>query len=183
MRCFAALDFDEKTLDAILQVQGRIEQILLNSESLEAKAIPKNQMHLTLVFFPDEREREINDKVLAFKNLFAKRKSFNFKLGKVVFLPSIGAAKVIALEVESPELMALQKELATALNSKEKRDFKAHLTLFRIKSGIIKSSGQILGVGYDAAASIEGVAAKFSFKKSTLYSSGPVYENLAVVNL
>ncbi len=172
MRIFIAAELSQETLSKIVNLQTE-----LFSKVKNAKLIKKEQLHATLAFFANLRANELKEKIKAFNLTLEGQQQIRFNSNKLLFIPSEKNVRVIAINLESPALIRIQKELATALNYKEKRSFQPHITIARVKNG---STGLgLTEVQFQIGASIS----KLSLKKSTLTESGPTYENLAEVTL
>lgn len=96
-------------------------------------AEPEN-LHITLVFYGNASDKELEEIKNKTKEIGSKHKPFTLKLSRIMYGPSKSQARMIwAAGDTTKELSALQNNLATALNRLEKREFSLHLTLARFK--------------------------------------------------
>jgi 2'-5' RNA ligase len=168
MRLFVAIDLDEK--DYFKQLQEQIP---------EAKATYAKTFHLTLKFLGEtDKKDEIVENLKKIKF-----KSFNLKTTHIGVFPSENYIKVIWLGLDNnKDLIKLQEDIEKALESfnfKKDFDFKAHITLARIrfipdKENFVEKLKQI------KPEKKEFEIKEFKLIKSELTSEGPVYEDIEV---
>ena len=173
MRLFIAIDFNELR-DYFIGLQ---------------KLLPKNArlsltktFHLTLKFLgevqPDNADRIID----ILKKI--KFESFFVHLDSVGIFPTENYIRVVWVGLKPEEkILELQKKIDESLNKlfKKEKDFKAHITLARVKYPEDKK--QFLEQLKKIEIENKKIEIKdFRLVKSTLTPSGPVYEDLAVFN-
>jgi len=98
------------------------------------------------------------------------------------FFPSEKFIRVFWAGCESSELKALQQKVAELVGLKE-REFTEHLTLARIRGRKNIEALKALKQRHENDSFASFRAKTISFKKSTLTPTGPVYEDLAALEL
>lgn len=171
MRLFIAVDLEELK-GYFVSLQSQIPK------NEDAKLTFPKSFHLTLKFLgdvPDNKIEEIKNKLKEIK--FGP---FEIRIDRISFFTE-PYLRVIFLDVLSDEIYALQKQIDDALadSFKKEKEWKAHLTLARVK--YVKDKN--IYIEKIKKIKTEERAAKISsFKliKSTLSRQGPIYEDLAV---
>jgi len=140
---------------------------------------PKGQPHLTLKFLGEVDEVEkIKEKLKEIKF-----KLFKVRLGKLGVFPHKKHIKVIWISlIPEDEIKKLQKSVEDVLEQickKEKRKFKAHVTLARVK--FVKDKEKLLE-SLKTKINGEFVIGKFKLIKSELISEGAIYTVLEEYN-
>ena len=201
MRCFIAIDIDEKIRKAIANVQERLAA-KVDIKQGDVKWVEPENIHLTLKFLG-----EINDEQSASPNagetspkggaaevcditkqVAETYKNFNIDVESV---GSFGgrSAKVVWVGVTkgAEELLTLQKDLENRLSQAgyppEEREFSAHLTVCRVKN--LKAGFKLAEVvGQFAKLKLGSVAANaIHVYQSQLTPAGPVYTLLGSFKL
>jgi RNA 2',3'-cyclic 3'-phosphodiesterase len=176
MRAFVAVEIqDDNILDAIAKIQSEFK--------IKATPVNKKNMHFTLLFLG-----EISDE--AAENVKKALSTISFKPIKVRFthvgaFPNPRSPRVVWIGVDdasSRQLVELASQVEKKLGPlgfKSDKPFKAHLTIFRIKtraddiSNIIEKFKKIdLG---------KYTMTELKFKQSILTPNGPIYSDLQVV--
>ncbi|HPC31183.1 MAG TPA: RNA 2',3'-cyclic phosphodiesterase [Candidatus Paceibacterota bacterium] len=100
----------------------------------------KENLHLTITFLGYTKKEEIPTIIEVLKNLSQKYKPFEIQFDFFNYGPNPKSPRLIWLEGKAPsELLSLKKDLEQELEknkilfNKEKRDFKVHITVARIK--------------------------------------------------
>jgi len=146
IRCFVALDLPES-------VQLHLEAGFRDCRSsiTGAKWVNPNGIHLTLKFLGDVPLTKIPSISDALEEAFVGVRPIETRLSGVGAFPTLERARVlwVGLQDETRALEQLflrtEKSLSTLGFPREKRAFKAHLTIARIKSGLpIKEMGEFL---------------------------------------
>ncbi len=171
MRLFIAIDFNELR-DYFIEAQKLLPK--------NAKLSLTKTFHLTLKFLgevqPDKAEKIIN----ILKNI--KFRQFPVFLESIGIFPSENYIRVVWVGLKPDDkVLELQKNIDEALKElfKKEKDFKAHITLARVKYPEDKKQF----VEYLKKIKIENKKIEikdFRLIKSTLNPKGPVYEDLAV---
>ncbi len=133
-RLFIAINLPETAKKELLSYKEKYQD-------LPARwTLPKN-LHLTLVFYGNAAEKELEEIKAKVKGIVKHCKPFSFTLSKIIYGPSNEEPKMIWAVGDMPqELLTLQKDLVKALlrgsASKleaEPLDFTLHITLARLK--------------------------------------------------
>jgi len=175
MRLFIAIGIPEDVKEYLVSIQEKI-----NNAANKIRHVNKNQIHLTLKFLGEVQPNNLDE----IKNNLTKItfKSFSVVLDNIGVFPSESYIRVVwvGLKPEEP-VLELQKNIDENLKKlfKKEKDFKAHLTLARVK--YIEDKNNFI----NKLKNIKIENKKFNvnnFKliKSTLTPQGPVYEDLQV---
>ncbi len=171
MRLFIGIDFNELK-DYFTELQSLL--------SKDARLSLTKTFHLTLKFLgevqPDRSESAIN----ILKNI--KFEPFSAALDSIGIFPTENCIRVVWVGINPEDkVLELQKSIDESLSKlfKKEKDFKAHITLARVKYPEDKKSfvEQIKKIKVEN----KKVDIKnFRLVKSTLTPKGPIYEDLAV---
>jgi 2'-5' RNA ligase len=175
MRLFIAIEIPEEVKEYIVKIQKDIDDT-----ANKIRFADKNQIHLTLKFLGEVQP----DKADVIKEEL-KRISFNpfsVQLDKIGVFPDEGYIRVIwvGLKPEEP-ILELQKDIDEALEKsfKKEKNFKAHITLARVK--YIEDKENFINKLKNIEIENKKIEVNnFKLVKSTLTPEGPVYENLMV---
>jgi RNA 2',3'-cyclic 3'-phosphodiesterase len=177
VRAFMAVEIPPALYPHISELQS-----FLKKADSDAGWVPEQNFHYNLKFFGYLAESEIKKIISATKKIVSYAKPFEIEIQGIGAFPAMTSPRVLWLGMKkgSAELKSLANSLENEYSNigipKEEREFQAHLTLCRLKSGS------------NAKELIEKVKQKEhinigSFKvneivlfKSTLTPSGPVYE-------
>lgn len=125
-RVFSAVEIeDEKTLEKLKQVR--------NETGHGFRPVPEEKMHITLQFFKDIDQEEINEikQVLHHTEL----QPFTAEIKGLSAFPSEDYIKVIWAGVEAEEMHKLKTQVSQhEVGAEEKEDFRPHITLHRVDS-------------------------------------------------
>ena len=179
IRSFIALELP----DAVNSLLDNVQQEL-KSLRLKAKWVRPENIHLTLKFLGNINPGAIEDIGGAMADAARDCVAFSLTVGGLGFFPNIKRPRVIwvGLGGEIQVLLNLQRNLedrlATVGFPKEKRSFKAHLTLGRIRQAVDPAKiGQVIqeysDLGYQ-----KFTADRIILFKSDLKPSGAVYSPL-----
>jgi 2'-5' RNA ligase len=182
MRCFIAIDIDEKTRGALGDLQSAIGGLASSDDikKSDVKWVKPENVHLTLKFLgeiPDEKSVQVCNIV---KEIAGRHKSFELSVESVGYFGG-KTAKVLWVGTgeKSNNLLQLQKDieqqLALAGWPKEAREFTGHLTLCRIrnpKAGV--KLAQIAGDYKDFKVGVIS-AGSVAVYQSQLKPTGPIY--------
>lgn len=184
LRAFIALELPPDLKDSL----GEVQQAMKRSGA-EARWVRPQSIHLTLKFLgniPSEMVPSIRE---AIETSARGTSPFEVRVAGTGAFPNERRPRVLWIGLDEPTgaLMALQKKLEAALVplgfGAERRPFKAHLTLARIKSpprggGIIKALESQKDVDLGKI-----TVDKIVLCQSTLKPSGAVYKSLEEVAL
>lgn len=161
----------------------------LKSLRLKARWVRPQNIHLTLKFLGNIDPADIDDIGVVMADAAGDCAPFSLTIGGIGFFPGIKRPRVIwvGLGGAKPALFNLQRNLenrlATAGFPKEKRSFKAHLTLGRIRQA---ANPDIVGQAiqdYSDLGNLKFTADRIVLFKSDLKPSGAVYSHLKQVGL
>ena len=160
-------------------------------EPAYVKWVSRENLHITLKFLGDVDKKEVPAINREAEKVAAQISPFELTIDKLSGFPNPGFPKVIWLGSNSPpdEIFQLQENLESRLENlgfeKENRDYVPHITLGRTKD---ENEAKIEQLGSELKShrldtnwtvSIDQV----TLMKSTLKSSGPVYDPLVQLNL
>ena len=174
MRLFIAIDFDELK-DYFNELQSLLPK--------NAKLSFTKAFHLTLKFLGEVQPNDAEIVINILKNV--KFKPFSVRLDSIGIFPTENYIRVVWVGLKPEDkILELQKNIDESLKSlfKKEKDFKAHITLARVKYPEDKKSfiEQLKRIKVESGK----IGIKdFRLIKSTLTPKGPVYENLAVFEL
>ena len=131
MRAFLALNIDEN-------IKSKYHSLLIkkiDDNIAEVKFVNKNKMHITLVFFENIKESDIEKIKSSLEKTSDIIKPFNILFEKLsYFTNKFNDINVLFVKANCKELDEYVKHLRDNINIKyDKKDFKSHLTLARVK--------------------------------------------------
>ncbi len=161
------------------EVKKEIRKIQEKLPKVNLKLVKPGKSHLTLKFFKNLSEEEVEKVKEKLGNL--KFDKFKVETGKIgVFNPNF--IKVIWLGLNAEKLKELKKRIDKLL-IKDKR-FSSHITIARVKSLSGMKRKEFLGkLNEIRSKKISFEVDKIKLKKSVLKEEGPKYEDLFVKNL
>jgi RNA 2',3'-cyclic 3'-phosphodiesterase len=175
-RVFVAVDLPREAINEILRIQNIIKKKTL----FTGKLTEGENLHLTLKFFGEITEEQINEIKIRLKDI--KFNEFIARTGELgVFNPDF--IKIIWIKLNGRGIFELQKEIDKKLSDlflPENR-FMSHITIARVKNVGDKKAF----VGYLTSIKpkeIEFSVDKFFLKKSELAPLGPKYEDIETFN-
>jgi len=177
MRIFVAIEISEKgILDNIAHLQKNI--------SINAKAIPPEQMHFTLQFIGEVDEIS-KEKIINALNTIEFSK-FEITIKGIGAFPRAKLPRVLWVGVDNAggKLLSniadqVHKKLLE-LGFKNDKAFKPHVTIFRVKNKINDVTDELTKFNSKIFGMQE--VSQIKLKKSTLTPNGPIYEDLTVVD-
>lgn len=184
IRSFIAVALPPSIIDDI----NNIKEILY-SYRFKVRWVKSENIHLTLKFLGDLNAADIEAVDAAMNRAVKETVPITLSVKGAGVFPGIKRPRVVWLGMggQVPLLIALQKaldeNLGTAGFEKEKRPFKAHLTLGRVKGAI---DAAMLGKALSEMMNFESmpfVIDRIFLIKSELKPSGPVYTKLISATL
>lgn len=183
MRSFIAIELSEEAREEL----GRVIDLLKKSGA-NVKWVKPGTVHLTLKFLGDVPEGRIQEIENALKGVSGKFPPFSMTLGQVGVFPDWKYVKVIWVGIAegAQDAQELAKEVDEELSrigfEKEKRPFKCHLTLGRVRSSRAKKELK------EEALSVELKPVNIPAKSIVLFSSeltstGAVHTPIAEIPL
>jgi len=175
-RCFIALDLPKEMISELKKVQSE-----LNKQNLFiGKFTEEANMHLTLKFLgsiPNEQVIKIKERLKG-----VKLDSFEASVDEVgVFSEEF--VRIIWTALKGNEVFELQRLIDNALVDffpKEER-FMSHITIARVKN--IKDKQPLFDALKKIKFEIKDQIKSFSFVRSVLIPSGPIYETIEKYSL
>jgi 2'-5' RNA ligase len=182
IRSFIAISLPDSVLHAIGKAQETLERF-----GFDIRWVRKERIHLTLKFLGDIEESDVERVGSAVKRAAVGTLPFTLRGAGIGVFPDLKRPRVVwtGLSGETQPLFDLQKKLEAELAQigfpEERRPFKGHLTLGRVKGRLDR-----LRFG-DALKKVEGFetepfqATSVILFQSTLRSDGAVYTRLVDV--
>ncbi|MCC6031319.1 MAG: RNA 2',3'-cyclic phosphodiesterase [Pyrobaculum sp.] len=180
VRSFVAVDIEN--FDVVRRIE--VVQRELLRLGLEIKLVERENLHITLRFLGEIPQSRINDVVKAIAGI--KMSRFQIKLRGIGVFPDLARPRVLWIGVSDgvEELKRLAAAVREAVDrfaeSKEDREFVAHLTVGRIKSGRNVEKLQEFVTRYADVDFGVVTVDKIKLKKSVLTPRGPIYTDLFV---
>jgi 2'-5' RNA ligase len=136
MRCFIAVDIDDKIRNELGNLQKQLQAQGLFRKA-DVKWVEPEMTHLTLKFLGEVKDEKIIDVCQAVQEVAARRESFSFNVKTVGCFGR--PARVVWVGIEKNEsLSGLQEDIEEAIAiagwPPETRQFSPHLTLCRVKN-------------------------------------------------
>jgi len=180
IRTFLALELPQTVRN---KLSAHAELISGNDKLQQIRWLPKENYHLTLAFLGNVDYVLISSLQLKLEQILSSKQAVPFRFSEITPFPFSGTPKIVAAMLEhSDELMQLQHNTAKCVRvfglSLERRCFKPHLTLGRLKyrsrKNIVFQPQQIF---------LEGVSEKVVILQSELTPKGAVYTSLGEISL
>ncbi len=171
MRTFIAIEIPY--FKGIKELQDNIEG--------RAKLVENENMHITLKFLGEIEERDVEKIKDIVEN--CKVDKFRISLKGIGFFPNERYIRVVWIGVENYEPIERMAKCIDShlskLGFKREKDYVPHLTVARVKGRInIKNLDKFLSMEFG-----EVDVQEVKIKKSTLTPQGPIYEDIAVIQL
>ena len=180
IRTFLALDLPQTVRN---KLSAYAELISGHDKLQQIRWLPKENYHLTLAFLGNVELVLINSLQLKLEKNLSFIKAIPFRLLEITPFPFSGTPKIASALLEnSDELMQLHYDTAKCVRdfgiSLDRRRFKPHVTLGRLKSRSRKSLSF-----HPQQIFVEGVSEKLVIYQSELTSKGAVYTSIGEVSL
>ena len=182
-RTFIAIPIGEEMRQLIRTLYSEIPELREN-----IRLVPAENVHLTLKFLGDTDETQIPVISAAITKAVADISRFQFICDKSGVFPNQRNPRVLWLGISdgAEQVCRLAQRIETALEEigfpPENRDFKAHLTIGRLKDPRRKITGLEHFLNYEINPTIIPVE-NVIFYESNLTSGGAIYTRLSVVQL
>ena len=179
IRTFIAIELPEKIIYTIKKVQEEIK-----SYGLKIRWVRPENIHLTLKFLGDTKAADTENVARAVSESVTDYPPISLAVKGIGVFPGIKRPRVIWLGVSNQldVLTTFQKTLDEKLEAigfpKEKRPFRGHLTLGRIKSKIDPKTLNDALKEFTRFESEHFLADRIILYKSDLKPNGPVYTKL-----
>lgn len=181
MRTFIAVDCNNK--EKILHLQQKILKFFPNFNS-SIRPVNIENLHFTLFFFGDIENKHLELILKKMNEIVFEKFEINYR--KIGAFPSFKYPKVIWIGVDEESekklnsLFEVVKFKMEQIDFRPDKQFKPHLTIFRIKRPIANIE-QYLSKYQDVSIDFSDLIDKIYIKKSELFSSGPVYSNILTI--
>jgi len=135
IRAFIAIEIDPPHKEKISALISHLKK-----SNADIKWVTENQMHLTLKFLGNIEQENVQKISDVLKTIAAVFSAFNIQFSQIGAFPNHERPRVIWLGIEkgSEALRLLNNKIECELEKigfqKEKREYKSHLTLGRVKS-------------------------------------------------
>jgi len=145
MRTFIAIDLDDPIRRALRRVRDRVGPAL---HDRAVRWVKPESIHLTLKFLGDVDAEAVPLVAEAMAGACAMVAPFSFSVGGFGFFPGLRNPRIfwVGVEPRGPDLAILQESIEKAMARlgfrREKRAFKPHLTLARIRGRIRALDGK-----------------------------------------
>jgi len=179
IRCFVAVDIEDDSLRASLV---RAQEALLGSGA-KLKLVEPANLHITLKFLGEISETLVEEVIKRLDVISFK--SFKMVVRGLGAFPRLSNPRVIwaGISEGATELQSLAGQIEAALKRlgfRRNKEFKAHLTLARVKRpGRPGELGRIIREYGDHIFGSQ-IVRRFKLKRSILTSAGPIYSDLAI---
>ncbi|MHA1992561.1 MAG: RNA 2',3'-cyclic phosphodiesterase [Candidatus Hodarchaeales archaeon] len=183
-RLFVAVDIENEVCrETLAKLQSYLPSNFVKKPS-------KNRLHLTLKFLGDININLIPNIITSLERI--EFNSFDLLFSETGAFPSKNKPRVLWIEISkgSKDLIELSNQINNLLFElnieKESREFRAHLTLGRVKKSIpqplhtLKEFFTYQYAEQEIANFISPVTIIF-LKKSTLTPKGPIYEDIHII--
>ncbi len=179
MRCFIAIDIDEKIRSALSELQRQLQNGIDVKKS-DLKWVNPRNIHLTLKFLGEIKDAKVVEVCNIVRTVAGRHESFELDIESVghfggkspkVLWVGTGRGEENLLELQKD----IEKSLALAGWPQETREFSGHLTLCRVRNS--KAGIKLAQVSEDYKDFKLGTipANSISVYQSELKPSGPVY--------
>ncbi len=142
----------------------------LKSYPINAKFVEKENLHISLTFLGEINDRQVEEIKFMMNETTKRLKEFKISIGKIMLIPNEKFVRVIAIDVSSPELELLRKEIVENVGGKS---HPAHLTLARIKN--VENKEKFSEIKNLFIETISQDVKEIKLFRSELSSTGPSY--------
>ncbi len=184
-RIFTAIDISNearaRTTNYIENLRGEFSQIRVGWEKAE-------KLHLTLKFFGDVDEEQLAKLTVVVEETAKRLSDFKLRITETGVFPSKRNARILWLGVqgETENLQKLNEILETECEktgfAREKRNFKAHLTIARLREPR-KSKELVERHLENEFKAVEFQVSRIAIYESHLQKTGSIYEAIKNVKL
>ncbi len=176
MRLFVAVDIDDNLRRSITPL------LKLLSSFKGIKAVEPENLHMTLKFLGEVDELKAGKIKRELEKIDFS--PFEMEFSGIGFFPNSNYMRVIWIGTKGEGIYKLADEVEKGMKKlgfKKDRDFKAHLTVGRVKRIDPSSKSKLLKEleEYDRGYG-KMLVKNFKLKKSTLTPKGPIYDDVAV---
>ncbi len=184
MRLFVGISLPEELKQKTIEVQKA-----LHSAGSKIKLVEPENLHITVKFLGEVEEGQLEGIKAILRSIMEKRAVFSLKIHGISYLPNKKFLRTVALSVvdENNILKQIVDEINSSLSQigikDEIRDFKAHLTLARIKDVQSKITTLLALMPLEDIDIGEIEVKNFDLIESTLTETGPIYKRIEYFTL
>lgn len=178
-RCFIAISIDPKIQQSFKQIQDDLKKT-----GAEISWVRPNNIHLTIKFLGEVSLPQIETVKKVTAEVVKTKAAFDSMVGGLGAFPSLNNPRILWVGFKNggEEIKNLAAALETGLHNEgfpmEKREFYPHITLGRLRSSHNQFALVKAFKNYPAPLELPQRVGKIILFKSTLHSSGPIYEEL-----
>lgn len=182
MRTFIAVDCNNK--EKISNLQQNILRSFISFNDL-LRPVNIENLHFTLFFFGEIGSKQLESIINKMKEIVFENFEINYR--KIGAFPSFKYPKVIWIGIDDQSerklnsLFDLVKFKMEQIGFKPDKQFKPHLTIFRVKRPIVNLELYLNKYNNDVSIDFSDIIDKIHIKKSELFPSGPVYSNILTI--
>ncbi|MFC1509562.1 RNA 2',3'-cyclic phosphodiesterase [Candidatus Omnitrophota bacterium] len=184
IRAFIAVEIDLSNKEKLSKLISQLKK-----SNADIKWLSENQMHFTLKFLGNIEENKVSLISDTLRSIAAQVHEFTLTLSNIGAFPNMRKPRVIWIGVdkgaEDLKLLAakIEKGLEKLGLEQEKRDYKAHLTLGRVRSS--KNISNLTDIVHKIKPDLKDGAKikKVILFKSVLTGKGAIYTPLSELNL
>lgn len=177
VRSFLAIELQTELKEEINNTIKKFKKI-----NTDIKYVSTENIHLTLKFFGNINNTQIEQISKATKNVLKNFNQFKIEIQGIGTFPNQNHIKVIWIGIKNNNTLSnLQKELDKEFNKigfPKEKNYKSHLTIGRMKTAKNKQKVQETIKENENIIIGEMTVKNVYLKKSNLTPNGPVYENL-----
>ena len=187
MRCFIAINIDEKIRKALAKLQNEL-QGKADVKKSDVKWVNPETIHLTLKFLGEIKDEQVVDICNITGDVSGRHKSFQLDVESVGHFGGRSARVLwVGTGQNSDKLLQLQEDLEQQLDlagwPRETRKFSGHLTLCRIRNASAGNKLARLAQEYKDFKLGTMPADSVSVYESQLMPKGPIYTVLGKYEL
>lgn len=184
VRTFVAVLIDDDLKSRIAGVQDRLRQL-----APDVKWVAPETLHVTLKFLGDVDEDALPEIYAAVDEAVRPHQRFEFSISDVGAFPNARNPRVVWVGIEEGRdrvrelALAVDESLARLGFGREEKEFRAHITIGRVKtSRFLRELARGIGEVDARSLGVQRVAS-VAVMKSELQREGPTYTPLKVTDL
>ena len=184
IRTFIAIDPDDKSTERLMDFSNKLKMNIKG----DIKWTKRENLHFTLKFLGEAPSEMVERSIDTLDTIAKHYKRFRVSIGGVGFFPDVKRPRILWVGAregrEEMESLAnlIENKFENIGFSRESREFKAHLTLARIKSPFIKIDQKAIEeVSKETLCQFE--VNSIILYRSDLFPSGPRYTAIRVFDL
>ena len=138
MRAFIAIELSDRSR---VRIAKKLKNLRRELADISIRWLPVENIHLTLKFFKDLREEDVESVERGMNKAMGASPPFELQMGGLGGYPNTRKARVIWVSVGGRKVLGnlkkgLEEELVQLGYPAEKRPFSPHLTLGRVRRGV-----------------------------------------------